>query len=387
MYAMLGTRPDIAFAVGLLARYANDPSGLHLEAAKSVLRYRQGSTKVGIMYSAQSPSLEGYSDADFATSDESRRRVTSGYVFSIGGAISWQSKRQPSVSLATADAEYVGLSQAGREAMWLRAMLGKLGYGSKDPTVLYGDNQASIVVALNPVAHTRSKQIDIRFHYVRELVERESIRIEHVHSLSMAADDLSKPLAPVMFERLIGLLGLITRPFVNDISLFTRNCHSKFATLDPSTVRQTALLSHTHTMVSPIKFTDSTTTRNAKMVNQQGEQFIPACDKCLRLKRSCPRLLNTHPFYTRDHPQPLGKCYQCAGAGKGCNYTTASNRNISPHPLHEANEDSEEASNEEEEEQEDQEEGEEEGEEEEVSIPTPPPAKRAKYWNPREPEG
>lgn len=127
MYAMLGTRPDIAFAVGLLARYSNDPSDLHLDAAKSVLRYLQGSKKVGIMYSAHSPLLEGYSDADFATSDGSRRQVTSGYVFSMGGgAVSWQSKRQPSVSLATADAEYVGLSQAGREAMWFEQCLENL---------------------------------------------------------------------------------------------------------------------------------------------------------------------------------------------------------------------------------------------------------------------
>jgi len=71
-------------------------------------------------------------------------------------------------------------------------MLGELEYGPEDPTVLYGDNQASIVIALNPVANTRSKQIDIRFHYVRDLVERESIRIEHVPSLSMAADGLTK---------------------------------------------------------------------------------------------------------------------------------------------------------------------------------------------------
>ena len=366
MYAMLGTRPDIVFAVGLLARYSNDPSDLHLDAAKSVLRYLQGSKKVGIMYSGQGPSLEGYSDADFATSDESRRRVTSGYVFSMGGgAVSWQSKRQPSVSLATADAEYVGLSQAGREAMWLRAMLGELGYGPKDPTVLYGDNQASIVIALNPVAHTRSKQIDIRFHYVRELVEREAIRITHVPSLSMAADGLTKPLAPVMFERFIGLLGLTTRPPVNNTSLLIKFCHTKLSPLDRSPARL-ALLTHTTTMASPMKPTDTTTTKNAKAVHQQGEEFTPACDRCLRLAIPCVRLLDSHPFFTRANPQPLKKCYKCTRAGKGCTYT-GTNKNITPHPKYEASEGGEGLSNEEPEEEE---------EEEEAESPVPPPAKR-----------
>lgn len=109
--------------------------------------------------------------------------------------------------------------------------------------MLYGDNQASIVIALNPVANTRSKQIDIRFHYVRDLVERESIRIEHVPSLSMAADGLTKPLTPVMFERFIGLLGLVTRPLVNNTSLLIRNCHTRFSPLNSHSLPTCSLLS------------------------------------------------------------------------------------------------------------------------------------------------
>ena len=262
--------------------------------------------------------------------------MTSGYVFSLGGgAVSWQSKRQPSVSLATADAEYVGLSQAGREAMWLRAMLGELGYKPNEPTMLYGDNQASIVIALNPVAHTRSKQIDIRFHYVRELVERECIKIQHVPSLSMAADGLTKPLAPVMFERFIKLLGLSTRPFDNATSLFGSSKFSPslarsqpFSTLDrsPSSLHCTALFTMTMSTPSPIKNDDTTTTTNSKLIFESGVEFTPPCDKCLRLNCSCVRLLDSHPLYTRKHPQPLKKCYCCTRAGNSCKYTKPDNQ-------------------------------------------------------------
>jgi hypothetical protein len=123
-------------------------------------------------------------------------------------------------------------------------------------------------------------------------------------------------------------------------------------------------------MVSPIKPTDTTTTRNAKAVHQQGEEFTPACDRCLRLKRPCVRLLDSHPFFTRTHPQPLKKCYQCTRAGKGCTYTGPINKNTTPHPLHEPSDQSEEASNQEFESE----------EEEGPATPTPPPTKRIKLW-------
>jgi hypothetical protein len=129
MYAMLGTRPDIAYAVGLLGRFSSDPSREHWMTACGVLMYLKPTRTLGIEFSNGQTELDGFSDADFATSDPSRRRVTSGYCFRLwGGPISWQSKRQPSVSLATGDAEYVALAQAAREAMWLRSLLTELGF-------------------------------------------------------------------------------------------------------------------------------------------------------------------------------------------------------------------------------------------------------------------
>ena len=218
MYAMLGTRPDLAYAVGLLGRFASDPSRIHWEGVVSVLKYLKSTRDLGITYSSGSNHLDGFSDADFATSDPDRRRVTSGYVFRLwGGAVSWQSKKQPSVSLATGDAEYVALAQAARELMWLRTIMGELGFKTDRAITLYGDNQASIAIARNPVGHTRSKQIDIRYHYLRELVERGVVSIVYTTTNSMLADGLTKPLPPTSFVRFLTMLGL-TAAFSRSIS-------------------------------------------------------------------------------------------------------------------------------------------------------------------------
>jgi hypothetical protein len=196
---MLGTRPDIAYAVGLLGRFSSDPSREHWMAACvacGVLMYLKHTRTLGIEFSDGQTELDGFSDADFATSDPSGRRVTSGYCFRLwGGPISWQSERQLSVSLATGDAEYVALAQAAREAMWLRSLLTELGFAPSRSIQLYEDNQASIAIAHNPVGHTRAKQIDIRFHYLRELVERSVLSIEYVKTTAIRIDlDISRSL-------------------------------------------------------------------------------------------------------------------------------------------------------------------------------------------------
>jgi len=181
----------------------------HWNSVVHVLRYVQHTKDLGITYGPGLDELEGYTDADFATSDPERRRVTSGYVFKFwGGAISYQSKRQPSVTLATGDAEYIALSQAAREMMWLRSLLYELGFDPMGATTIFCDNQAAIAIAKNPVADTRSKQIDIRFHYVRELVERDELHAQYIPTSTMLADGLTKALSPVNIARFHTLFGL-----------------------------------------------------------------------------------------------------------------------------------------------------------------------------------
>lgn len=216
MYAMIGTRPDLAYAVGMLGRFSHDPSLEHRKAMDQVFNYLRGTTTLGVVFGPRSSDdhpdihqLVGYCDADYATNDVSRRRVTSGFIFKLwGGAISWQSKRQPSVTLATAEAEYVAMSQASKEFLWIRSLLTELGYRLTRPIILHGDNQAAIAIGRNPTAHSRAKHIDIVFHHIRELVERKLIELEYLKTDSMIADGLTKPLGRIKYNRFVQTLGL-----------------------------------------------------------------------------------------------------------------------------------------------------------------------------------
>lgn len=119
--------------------------------------------------------LTGYTDADWA-GDHETRRSTSGYIFIIGrAAISWSSKRQPTVALSICGAEYIGQTQASKEAVWLRSLLAELshvGEGSLPAISIYSDDQGAIALAKNPQFHGRSKHIDIQHHCVREKISR-----------------------------------------------------------------------------------------------------------------------------------------------------------------------------------------------------------------------
>jgi hypothetical protein len=119
IYAMLGTRPDLAFAVLVVSRFASNPTTTHLKAVKRIFRYLRSTIGIGLVFRGSIEPLTGYTDSDWA-GDHDTRRSTSGYVFNIGSAaISWSSKRQPTVSLSSCEAEYIGQTNATKEAMWL----------------------------------------------------------------------------------------------------------------------------------------------------------------------------------------------------------------------------------------------------------------------------
>ena len=156
-----------------------------------------------------SVSLVGYSDADWA-GDLDTRRSTSGTLFLMGdGAVSWTSKAQPVVALSSCEAEYIALSMATQEAAWMQKLLNDL-QACASPLKLVEDNQGAIAIAKNPVAHARTKHIDIRFHYVREAIEEGIIEIEYCPTDVMIADLLTKPQSKERFERLrqMGLINL-----------------------------------------------------------------------------------------------------------------------------------------------------------------------------------
>jgi len=144
--------------------------------------------------------LTGYSDADWA-GDLDDRHSTSGNLFIMaGGTISWTSKKQATVSLSTAEAEYIALSTATQEAIWLRRLLADLNRKQSKPTVIMGDNQGSIAIARNPVFHARTKHIDIRYHFIREALQNGEIDLCFCPTSEMTADVLTKPLSRNQFE-------------------------------------------------------------------------------------------------------------------------------------------------------------------------------------------
>jgi hypothetical protein len=195
LYAAMVTRPDIAFAVQALGRHLQASGPEHVTAAKRVLRYLKGTRDVGIKYrGASQPELIGFCDADWA-SDRDTRRSTTAYVYMMsGGAISWASKLQPTVALSSAEAEYMAVSAAVQEAIFLRGLMGDLGYVQAGATTIYEDNQGCIAMTENPVMHQRTKHIDIRYHFVRERVESGDIKLEYVPTEEQLADLLTKPL-------------------------------------------------------------------------------------------------------------------------------------------------------------------------------------------------
>jgi hypothetical protein len=201
LYAVNWTRPDIAFAAGEVCRFNQNPGVKHWNAAKRIVRYLRGAASHGLTYKQNDSGtqIHGYVDASWA-SDTTKRKSTTGYVFYLaGGPISWTSKRQPVVALSSAEAEYVAISAATQEALWLRSMMEELGY-PQSPTIIYSDSTTAIAIANNPVLHSRVKHIDIRHHFVRDCVQRNQIKFMHQPSSKMIADILTKPLGPLLFN-------------------------------------------------------------------------------------------------------------------------------------------------------------------------------------------
>jgi hypothetical protein len=145
LYLSVCTRPDIAYSVGALSKYVSTPTEEHWKAAKGVLRYLGGTRTYGINFGGDRRNIlpQGYCDADY-TGDTDTRRSTTGYVFSMaGGAITWASRRQPTVAASTTEAEYMAASHATKEALWLRKLL--TGFGLPGATILIrADNQGAI---------------------------------------------------------------------------------------------------------------------------------------------------------------------------------------------------------------------------------------------------
>lgn len=151
--------------------------------------------------------LEGYCDADWAS--QQGRHSISGFSFHFGvGTVSWSSKKQNIVALSSTEAEYVAQTHAAKEGIWLRAFVKEINGGEEKPLTIMADNQSAIALAKDNKFHSRTKHIDLRYHFIREAVDEGKIRMEYVPSAENVADIFTKALAKPKFTQFVEMLGL-----------------------------------------------------------------------------------------------------------------------------------------------------------------------------------
>ena len=205
------TRPDLSYAVGLVSQFMQSPRKPHLDSVRRIMRYVKSTIQYGLFYAYGSDlHLSGYTDADWAGSPYDRRS-TSGYSFTLGsGAVSWSSKKQPTVALSSTEAEYRGAALAACEIDWLCTLLHSLDIVVDYAVVLYCDNMSSIKLSSNPVFHARTKHIEVHYHFIREKVIAGEIDLQHVSTTMQVADIFTKSLGTEKFQQFRNSLGVMS---------------------------------------------------------------------------------------------------------------------------------------------------------------------------------
>ncbi|KAJ1703663.1 hypothetical protein LUZ63_003442 [Rhynchospora breviuscula] len=206
---LTASRPDIMYAVCLCARYQANPKVSHHKAVKRILRYVKGTQSLGLWYGKQTElDLVGYTDADFA-GDRMDRKSTSGTCQFLGGSlVSWYSRKQTSVVLSTAEAEYVAAGSCCKQLLWMMQTLRDYELKFQKVPILC-DNTSAILISKNPVLHSRTKHIEIRHHFIRDHVEKSDVELVHVDTKEQIADIFTKPLPTQQHVELRFKLGML----------------------------------------------------------------------------------------------------------------------------------------------------------------------------------
>jgi len=197
MYLMMCTRPDIAQAVSVVSRYLDCPGKGHWEAVKWIFRYLKGTINAHSELGGNGI-LTSYVDSDFG-GDFDKRSLT-GYVFTLRGcAISWKSTLQSTVALSSTEAEYMAITEAIKEVIWLKVFLGEIA-SLGDPIMVFCDNQSAVYLTNDRMFHERTKHIDIRYHFVRDVISKSNVLVKKISTEANSADMLTKPLPIAKFK-------------------------------------------------------------------------------------------------------------------------------------------------------------------------------------------
>ena len=204
-------QPDLSYTVGVLSRYMHSPKASHEAAMKHCLRYLQGSTSLGLVFSRSRPEIPrliGYSDSSHNV-DIDDGRCTAGHIFYLGDSlITWNSHKQDTVALSSCEAEFMAGTEAAKQAIWLQDLLSEVTKKPVEKVAIRFDNQSAIALTRNPVFHGRSKHIHSRYHFIRESVEKGLVEVEHVSSDKQNADILTKSLGRIKFKEMKELIGM-----------------------------------------------------------------------------------------------------------------------------------------------------------------------------------
>jgi hypothetical protein len=207
---LVNTRPDLAFAVGYVSRYMEEPHEEHLAAVKHILRFVAGTRLQDIFYPREEGSarLVDYTDSDLA-GDLDSRKSTSGVLFFLGDSpVSWQSSKQRVVALSSCEAEYIVAATGACHGVWLARLLSEMMDAEVSAAVLKIDSKSALSLIKNPVHHDRSKHIDVRFHLIREYANEGQIEVEFIPTDEQLGDILTKPLGKNKFREFCSKIGL-----------------------------------------------------------------------------------------------------------------------------------------------------------------------------------
>ncbi|KAG5868684.1 hypothetical protein JTB14_036594 [Gonioctena quinquepunctata] len=201
MYLSVCTRPDIAFACSQLSQFNSCYDQSHWTAAKRVLRYLAGTKDYGLIFEkADNQKIEAFTDADWAN-DSLDRKMYTGFVVKMGDStINWEARKQRSIALSSTEAECLAIGDVAKEVCFVRHLMNEIN-GMQDQIVIYNDNQSAHRIIENTHHHRRTKHIDVRHHYIRDLVQNKVVVIKYREKNDMVADILTKPLSKEKHQR------------------------------------------------------------------------------------------------------------------------------------------------------------------------------------------
>ncbi|KAL5578799.1 hypothetical protein UlMin_011241 [Ulmus minor] len=210
---LTNTRPNLSFIVNSLSRHLQNPTTLHWQGVKRILRYLQGTLDMGLHIRYNNDLLlTGFSDADWGCNLDDRRSVAGYCVFLGDYLVSWSSKKQNVISRSSTDSEYRALANVACEIAWIQSLLSEISFPLPMIPVTWCDNSSAGALAANLVYHARTKHVDIDVHFIREKVISKSIEVRFVPSHYQIADCLTKPLSHTRFQFLRDKLGIVCRP-------------------------------------------------------------------------------------------------------------------------------------------------------------------------------